>query len=298
MRIERHPNNPLIVPHMDARMGANINGPSLLKVPDWLPRPLGRYYLYFAHHQGTYIRLAYADELGGPWRMHEPGTLHLEQTPMQGHIASPDIHIDAAERRIRMYYHGPHASGGQKSGVAFSADGLNFVAEPVAYAKPYLRVFRYRETWYGLAMCRDSRADADRRGGRWYRSRDGIVFDEEGPRAPLEYMRHTAVLLDGDTLTVCWSQVFQSPEHILATRIRLGPDWNAWSAEGETVSLIRPEFDWEGADCPHEPSKYGWAPERVWQLRDPGLYREGDATWIFYSVAGEHGLALARVHGL
>ena len=37
---------------MDARMGANINGPSLIRVPSWLSNAMGRYYLYFAHHKG------------------------------------------------------------------------------------------------------------------------------------------------------------------------------------------------------------------------------------------------------
>ena len=30
----------------------NINGPSLIKVPHWMENPLGKYYLYFAHHKG------------------------------------------------------------------------------------------------------------------------------------------------------------------------------------------------------------------------------------------------------
>ncbi|NET62179.1 MAG: hypothetical protein F6K47_40550, partial [Symploca sp. SIO2E6] len=34
--------------------GSNINGPSLIRVPEWIENPLGRYYLYFAHHQGKY----------------------------------------------------------------------------------------------------------------------------------------------------------------------------------------------------------------------------------------------------
>ena len=80
MRVERFPQNPLIVPHMDHKMGGNVNGPSLIQAPEWLERPLGRYYLYFAHHQGTYIRLAYADQLQGPWHTYEAGTLQLEQT--------------------------------------------------------------------------------------------------------------------------------------------------------------------------------------------------------------------------
>ena len=33
MKIERFPNNPILRPHTDARMGSNINGPSLIRVP-------------------------------------------------------------------------------------------------------------------------------------------------------------------------------------------------------------------------------------------------------------------------
>lgn len=43
----------LIRPHMDPRMGANVQGPSMIRVPDWVPGRLGRYYLYFADHTQT-----------------------------------------------------------------------------------------------------------------------------------------------------------------------------------------------------------------------------------------------------
>ena len=59
--VRRSAANPIIRPHMDARMGANVQGPSLIRVPDWVKNPLGRYYLYFADHKGSYIRLAVAD---------------------------------------------------------------------------------------------------------------------------------------------------------------------------------------------------------------------------------------------
>lgn len=87
-------------------MGDNVNGSSLIKVPEWVPSPLGRYYLYFAHHDGRYIRLAFADSIEGPWRMHEPGVLPIENSLFRGHIASPDVHVDHNARCIRMYYHG------------------------------------------------------------------------------------------------------------------------------------------------------------------------------------------------
>ena len=73
MQIERLPGNPILAPtpHVDARVGSNLNGPSLIRVPAWLANPLGRYYLYFAHYVGASIRLAYADQLV-PRRSIEP----------------------------------------------------------------------------------------------------------------------------------------------------------------------------------------------------------------------------------
>ena len=70
MRVQRLLSGPIIVPDMDERMGRNINGPSLIRVPEWVQHPLGRYYLYFAHHQGRYIRLAFADDIEGPWHVY------------------------------------------------------------------------------------------------------------------------------------------------------------------------------------------------------------------------------------
>ena len=46
---------------------------------EWLPNRLANYYMYFAHHGGTYIRLAYSDSLEGPWQLHDGGSLRLEQ---------------------------------------------------------------------------------------------------------------------------------------------------------------------------------------------------------------------------
>ena len=41
MRVERLATNPIIRPNMDARMGDNVNGPSVIRVPGWIPNPLG-----------------------------------------------------------------------------------------------------------------------------------------------------------------------------------------------------------------------------------------------------------------
>ena len=299
MTVKRFPDNPIIAPHMDDRMGENINGPSLIRAPDWLPDPLGRYYLYFGHHQGQYIRLAYADALEGPWTTYAPGTLRLEQTPCRSHIASPDVHVDHEQRRLVMYYHGPvdpHKATadatlaaqfpvleGQRSFVATSTDGIHFHPSTEVLGSSYLRVFRWGGYVYALGMP-----------GIFFRSRDGFRDFEKGPTLWTTDMRHTAVKLDGDTLTVFFSNAHDCPERILMSHVVLTPDWLGWTASAP-VTLLEPEMDYEGADLPLEPSQRGWAPQPVRQLRDPGLYREGDRTYLLYSVAGERGIAIAEI---
>jgi hypothetical protein len=49
---ERFLQNPLITPSMMGGAGDNINGPSVIKAPDWLKNKLGKYYMYFAHPRG------------------------------------------------------------------------------------------------------------------------------------------------------------------------------------------------------------------------------------------------------
>ena len=85
---------PIITPDMlPDDDGKNINGPSLVKVPAWTPDPLGADHLYFGHHNGDYIRLAYSDSITGPYTIHAPGTLTLADAP--GHaiiLPHPRLH--------------------------------------------------------------------------------------------------------------------------------------------------------------------------------------------------------------
>lgn len=282
MPLTRLSTNPIIRPNMDARMGANINGPSLIRVPDWIDNPLGNYYLYFAHHQGKYIRLAYADDLDGPWKIHEPGVLDLENAYCVSHVASPDVHILDDLREIRMYYHGPVPKKVQQAKVARSQDGLSFTAKPEDLGNSYFRVFRWKEYTYALGMP-----------GIFYRSRDGLTDFVEGPTLFTEDMRHTALKLDGNILTVFYSNAFDCPERILSSTINLSVDWMNWN-HTQPKEVIEPETDYEGVDLQLEPSARGSVHERVRQLRDPCIYREDDETYLLYSVAGESGIAIAR----
>lgn len=320
--VRRCASNPIVLPHMDARMGANVQGPSLIRVPDWVQSPLGRYYLYFADHKGSYIRLAVADAVEGPWRMHEPGALQLAQslfpvapivppanaleivseahlpgvappgTPgipdamadaTTPHIASPDVHVDHAARRIVMYYHGLAAFRTQRTRVALSGDGLKFEARDELLGPSYFRVFRHAGFTYALAMP-----------GIMLRSADGLAGFERGPTLFEGRQRHTALLKRGDTLTVFWTRVGDDPERIHCSDIDLAGDWKQWQA-GEPVEVLRPEFDWEGANAPAAPSYRGAICEEVRQLRDPAIFEDAGRTYLLYAVKGEAGIALAEL---
>jgi len=289
MIIERLAHRPIIRPHMDDRMGDNINGPSLIRVPDWVEQPLGQYYLYFAHHDGCYIRLAYSDELLGPWTTYKDGVLPLPEARFAGHVASPDVHIDHTQHQIRMYYHGaetPSGGGGeQATRVALSEDGLHFTAHPALLGRPYFRVFQWGSYHYALAMP-----------GVFYRSRDGLTNFEEGPTLFTRNMRHTALKVDGQTLSVFYTNAGDCPERILLATIDLTPDWMTWVAS-EPIVLLEPELAYEGGELPREPSKRGLVMEPVCQLRDPAIFYEDGCTYLLYAVAGEHGIALAELKG-
>ena len=310
MRVVRLSDEPIIRPHMDKRMGVNINGPSLIRVPDWIGEPLGRYYLYFADHKGAYIRLACADTLAGPWRIHTPGTLALEashfaverpdpaavsegtrgeaagsieQDYLHPHIASPDVHVDHDRREIRMYYHGMLENGEQRTRVAVSTDGIDFEARPEILGNSYFRVFRHEGWHYALVMP-----------GELRRSRDGLTRFESGPVLFCPEMRHAAVRYSGDALDVFWSRVGDAPERILHSRVRLEGDWTEWREENARV-VLEPELYWEGVGMSVEPSVRGEINRLVRQLRDPCVYEEEGRTFLLYCGGGESAIGIAEV---
>jgi hypothetical protein len=46
VRVTRFTTNPLVTVQSSATLGGNVNGPTVIRVPDWVERPLGRYYMY------------------------------------------------------------------------------------------------------------------------------------------------------------------------------------------------------------------------------------------------------------
>lgn len=315
MHVQRFETNPIVTPEMvvhlaelpdtvkDIESGAestdltgiaeNVNGPSLVRAPPWVNDPLGDYYLYFANHQGRYIYLAYADSLAGPWTMYEPGTLRIEDTPLSHHVASPDVHIDHETETVWMYYHGVSdydaymqfdGPGGQASGIARSRDGLTFEPASKPFGTPYLRRFRYRDAWYFF-------------GGRGhlYRSADGRSDFATGPTVFPDQMRHPAVRRDdADRLFIYYSNRGDRPERILRSTLDLSPDWREWEPCNETL-ILEPQTAYEGGDRPISESASGFSRTPVRQVRDPAVFEEDGERYLLYSVAGERGIAIARL---
>lgn len=291
--VRRAESNPLIdaTSSPSRAVTQNINGPSVIKVPSWIEQPLGKYYMYFASHNGRYIRLAFANALEGPWTIHEPGTLHVDNAPgFHGHIASPDVHVDDENRQIRMYFHGiaidEQGKRGQRTGVALSADGLIFEARDVRLGPYYFRVFRWQGWYFAIAKKGDSGY------GMLFRSRDGLTPFEEGGKH-FRMMRHGAVTIRNGHLLVFYSRAKDAPERIVVATMPLTGDWQQWR-ESEAIDVIAPERDYEGASHPIEASRYGSA-TGVRQLRDPCIFEEDGRTYLFYSIAGESGIAMAEL---
>lgn len=313
--LERFKTNPIIHEGMLPKLeGDNINGPTLIKVPDWVSNKLGKYYLYFAHHKGKYIRLAYADKLEGPWKIHKPGTLRIEDcicssSPVRSgesirhqgaenaddnvqHIASPDIIIDDLKQELIMYYHCPLEHNGKRAQYTLSAvskDGLNFKSDDVVLGEPYFRVFKFGGYYYAIG-----------RSSSVFRARDPRAPFEKGPSPFIKIqnpslLRHSAVKVVDDTLWVFYSRVQDEPERILLSKIKLDSDWNNWTPT-PPVTVAEPAEEYEGVNLPIEKSKGGLYYGKVRQLRDPFLFEDNNKWYLLYSTAGENGIGIGELN--
>jgi hypothetical protein len=296
LRIKRLHDHPIIAPAMlPGNDGANINGPSLIETPGWLPSRLGRYYLYFAHHSGTYIRLAYADHITGPWRIHAPGSLHLDHAPgCREHIASPDVHVDHQRRQIVMFFHGvSNRAPRQLTYLARSGDGLHFAGEEKPVALVYFRAIPWRQYWFGMS-----------KGGIAYLSKgyDKPFRRFARPLLPMRHplgnapgdLRHLALDITGDLLAVYFSRIGDQPETLLRGVVDLSAHPLNWRIR-DIEMVLKPEHDWEGAHLEAKPSRFGPSPGPENALRDPALFTCDDRKYLLYSTAGEAGIAMAEI---
>jgi len=190
--VERFDANPIIHPGLDGDLGENINGPSLLRVPDWVDDPLGDYYLYVASHAGRSIRLAYADDLAGPWRIHPHGVLHVDDTPFpsatlagrlgQGSRLAP---LTRPARRIGGALLNRLPAG--RSVVPRMQTGRPHVASPDVHADPERR--RLVMFYHGYGGTYVEAGESTTQFTRAATSRDGLRFESREPALGRFYFR-------------------------------------------------------------------------------------------------------------
>ena len=313
--------NPLITVNTSASLGGNVNGPTVIRVPDWVERPLGRYYMYFANHMGQHIRLAYADAATGPWKIYEPGVLHVRDTAFfrpqpdptetlanfYTHVASPEILVDPIRKRVVMWYHGWWTNGerwpsdpvaarawarekgyGQFTQAAESSDGPHFTVRPAITKASHLRVFPHEGAFYGVSRL-----------GQLSRATDPLGSFELGAHlfqdsAYANRVRHVALLRRGNRLHVFFTAIGDAPERVLMSTIDLTGDWTTWQA-GPPVEVLRPEAAYECANLPNAASEAGDIDVPVRQVRDPFVFEDDGRTLLFYATCGEQGIAGATL---
>jgi len=321
LRAERFATNPLVTVRSSPTLGGNVNGPTVIRVPDWVERPLGRYYMYFANHMGLEIRLAYADALTGPWRIHEPGVLHVADTEFfrpqpdpEGaiadfytHVASPEILVDDENRRLVMWVHGWWTNGerwpetlpearawarergyGQLTQAAVSTDGLAFTAVPGVTRTSYLRVFEHEGMLHGVSRL-----------GLLSRTTDALApfqtsasLFRDGPYAGR--VRHVALVKRGAELDVYFTAIGDAPERVMLATVPLTGAWTTWRA-GAAVEVLRPEAPYECTNLPNVPSEGGDIAVPAHQIRDPFVFLEEGRSYLFYAICGEQGIAGATL---
>ena len=274
-----------------------VNGPTLVRVPDWVTNRLGKYYLYFADHHGAYIRLAYADSPLGPFTIYKGGVLNVAISQLLAdHVASPDIYLDNTNQIFYLAFHSPDPFNDRKQNslLASSKDGLEFNLEATLPSgsylepEPYLRLFEYDGMVYQIFP----------RHGLTFARADSVtgVFEEAPQTLGLQKTRHLSAIVKGDNLEIYFTTVGDSPERIKRTTVDLSQPWGTWKA-GPIECVRAPEETWEGATLTPHPSQSGAALDPENQLRDPFIFYDDGIERLYYSYAGENGIGVATING-
>ena len=289
--------------------GININGPCLIRVPSFIKNPLGKYYCYFAHHAGKYIRLAYSDKIEGPYKIYKNGTLHIKDTTGFNHIASPDVHIDCNKQQIIMYYHCPYNNNitPQSTLSAISSDGLNFISNNSNIIYPYFRKFTYNNFDYGLAMKKDFKkhntTEIPYFGLSW---KSAPATNQKSVTAVLKkvnnnwieignilpFSRHACIMIT-DKIYILYTTVGDNPEHIQICELLINRN-NIQT--NNSKKFIEPDTEFEYDNIHSKPSVYGVTYDNVKELRDPYIFNENSNYYLLYTIGGEKGIAIAKIN--
>jgi len=283
-----------------------------MRVPDWLPNPLGKYYLYFAHHKGGYIRLAYADSLVGPWTMYDGEILPVHSAGLAKE-EGPSVGISTLKKYVGWSEVIALSALGKAAKKAYeertkqkmnsSPPTTLHVASPdviVDEAAKEIRLYYHGVAEGNLQLSKVSTSEdgltfTPKDGyignpymrifqqedwyygfampGFLYRSKDGLTNFKVRKKWVFDtQVRHSAVLKEGNDLYIFYSRVGDTPERIVYSKIDMSA--SDWNDWRATKpkELLRPEMEWEGSEEATIPSIRGEMGVRVNQLRDPYIF--------------------------
>jgi hypothetical protein len=281
----------------------NINGPSMILVPDWVENPLGKYYLYFSHHKGDFIRLAYGDMPEGPWTVYEPGVMSLEDSGFPVDSApqlTPEAHFAELWQKFSIYIVRDAVLASykalvtdrqtpQEGGIAFSNDKTPHIASPELVVDHDNQ--RILMLYHGQ---RDSLSQITGIAS----SADGISFTTTGKTVAGVYMRHfqyrdkhyllgsQGILFRSDTLLGPYQardrSLFEPDIRHAALLLEADSLMVAWSRVGEAPEkILLSQIDLLPADWNH------WRATEGVELLRPELSWEGADMEPLPSLRGE-----------
>ena len=70
--------------------------------------------------------------------------------------------------------------------------------------------------------------------------------------------------------------------------------WRDWYATKAQV-ILKPKFDWEGANLPISTSTIGGLVKQENALRDPFLFEQSDGVYMVYTGGGETSIGIAKL---
>lgn len=294
----------------------NINGPTLIRVPEWVEGKLGKYYLYFSHHNGPNIRMAYADIVTGPWTLYEKPVLHLSESTMVQEtednsdfgdliklMSKPEAQAmidigtkakEAYEKRTQSKLSSsppttPHIASPEifidESNKMIRLYFHGVVSGSIQMTKVGLSKdglsFQAKEEILGLPYMRTFQHEGKFYGfampGILYKSQDGLTDFKPRKKWIFESnVRHSTLLKLENQLFIFYSKVGDAPERILYSHIDISS--LNWNdwEASKPLELLRPQLQWEGAEEENTPSLRGEIGVRVNQLRDPHIFKDAD----------------------
>lgn len=311
--------------------GDNINGPCVIALPDWLPKEKrvnakANYYMYFGHHQGTYIRMAWAEKITGSWHLYNAdrntrpskrGVLSLfsdetkkkivfeNSVEILDHIASPIVTIDNEKKQFILFFHGPtkltmEKKINQRTFVAFSADGIHFQNDikPVMLGDSYFAPFVYKSRYFAFSNRGIFQAAPPK--DAFYEVPFGFDFSKVlwssrndffrdailKTGNPIFRVRHLSTYLDKDILHILFSSCFDTPEQIYYCTVRLDSGTSKDWKSNEFICVMRAKEVWEGGNLAPVMSEDGSAKTMINEVRDPYIFKDTDGRYYLFYCAG------------